>query len=126
MSHRKGTLSERERAGLAALVLAAFLLRLPGLFADAPWIDESASIGLGGLPWAVVFGEMARIEASPPGYYAIAGLVGRLGLEGPVPLRLLSAAAAAISILPVFLFCRLAFGARAAWLAAGISPCRRA
>ncbi|WP_198378537.1 glycosyltransferase family 39 protein, partial [Neoroseomonas rubea] len=120
MSDRQGTLSERDKMGLAALLLAAFLLRLPGLAGDAPWIDESASIGLGGLPWGVVFGEMARIEASPPGYYAIAGLLGRLGLEGPVPLRLLSAAAAALSVLPFFLVCRTAFGLRAAWLAAGI------
>ncbi len=112
---------------LALLALAAFVLRLPGIAGDAPWIDESASIGLGGLPWGLVFGEMARIEASPPGYYAIAGLVGRFGLDGAVPLRLLSAAAAALSVLPVFLFCRAAFGVRAAsGSRLGSSPCRRA
>ncbi|MBP0466418.1 glycosyltransferase family 39 protein [Roseomonas sp. PWR1] len=119
MSHQYGTISER-RAGLAlsGLVVFAFLLRLPGLAGDAPWIDEAASIGLGSLPWGVVFGDMARIEASPPGYYAIAGLVGRVAGPAPEPLRLLSALAAALAVLPVFLFCRAAFGSRAAWVAA--------
>ncbi|CAH0295409.1 hypothetical protein ROS9278_04361 [Roseomonas sp. CECT 9278] len=103
---------------LAALVVAAFLIRLPGLFAPAAWIDESASIAVGQLPWSVVLGEMARIEASPPGYYAIAKVMGAVAGPGAVPLRLLSAAAAALAVVPVWLFCRAAFGLRAAWLGA--------
>jgi hypothetical protein len=119
MSDLIGTTAERHaRLALAGLVLGAFLLRLPGLAGDAPWIDESASIGLGSLPWGVVFGEMARVEASPPGYYAIAGLIGRLVGPAPEPLRLLSAATAALAVVPVFLACRAAFGLRAAWVAA--------
>lgn len=110
----------RQHLMLAALVLGAFLLRCHRLFADPVWIDEAASIGIGTLPWSVVFGEMARIEASPPGYYAIAKLVGLLAGPQVEPLRLLSAAAAALSVVPVWLFCRDAFGLRAAWLAAGI------
>lgn len=103
---------------LAALVVAAFVIRLPGLFGPAAWIDESASIAVGQLPWSVVLGEMARIEASPPGYYAIAKVLGDIAGPGPVPLRLLSAAAAALAVVPVWLFCRAAFGSRAAWLGA--------
>jgi hypothetical protein len=103
---------------LAALVLAAFAIRLPDLFWPSAWIDESASIGVGLLPWSVVLGEMARIEASPPGYYAVAKLLGAAFGPGPVPLRLVSALAAAAAIVPVWLFCRAAFGPRAAWLAA--------
>ncbi|MBW6396769.1 glycosyltransferase family 39 protein [Roseomonas sp. HJA6] len=102
---------------LAGLILGAFLIRCLGLFSDPVWIDEAASIGIGSLPWSVLFGEMARIEASPPGYYAIAKLVGIAAGQGGAPLRLLSAAAAALSILPLWIFCREAFGLRAAWLA---------
>jgi len=103
---------------LAALILAAFLIRCIRLFSDPVWIDEAASIGIGSLPWSVLFGEMARIEASPPGYYAIAKLVGMVAGQEGAPLRLLSAAAAALAILPLWIFCREAFGRRAAWLAA--------
>jgi hypothetical protein len=103
---------------LAALVVAAFLIRLPDLVWPAAWIDESASIGVGRLPWSVVLGEMARIEASPPGYYAIAKILGEIVGPGPVPLRLLSALAASVAVVPVWLFCRAAFGLRAAWLGA--------
>lgn len=110
----------RQHLMLAALVLGAFLLRCHRLFADPVWIDEAASIGIGTLPWSVVFGEMARIEASPPGYYAIAKLAGLVAGPQVEPLRLLSAAAAALSVVPVWLLCRSAFGLRAAWLAAGI------
>ncbi len=105
---------------LAGLILLAFLLHCWRLFDDPVWIDEAASLGLGSLPWSVVFGEMARIEASPPGYYAVAKLVGIVCGPGVEPLRLLSAAAASLAILPLWIFCREALGARAAWLAAVI------
>ncbi len=88
------------------------------IFEDAAWIDEAASIGIGTLPWSVLFGEMARIEASPPGYYAIAKVVGILAGPEAGPLRVISAVAAALAVVPVWLFCRAAFGVRAAWLAA--------
>jgi len=110
----------RLRTGLllAGLILATFLLKCIRLVEDPVWIDEAASIGIGSLPWSVLFGEMARVEASPPGYYAIAKVVGLVAGQEGAPLRLLSAAAAALSILPLWIFCREAFGARAAWLAA--------
>lgn len=103
---------------LAALVAFAFLIRCYRISTIPVWIDEAASIGLGSLPWSVVFGEMARIEASPPGYYAIAKVVGIVAGPYGLPLRLISAAAAALAIIPVWLFCRSALGLRAAWLAA--------
>lgn len=105
---------------LAGLILGAFLLRCIRLFSDPVWIDEAASIGIGSLPWSVLFGDMARVEASPPGYYALAKLVGMVAGQEGAPLRLVSAAAAALAILPVWIFCREAFGPRAAWLAAVI------
>lgn len=61
---------------------------------------------------------MARIEASPPGYHAIAKILGDIAGPGPVPLWLVSTLAASVAVVPVWLFCRSAFGLRAAWLAA--------
>lgn len=103
---------------LAGLVVFAFLIRSYGIGVDAVWIDEAASIAIGTLPWSVLFGEMAQIEASPPGYYAIAKLVGMVAGPQGVPLRLLSAAAAAFAIVPLWVFCRDALGNRVAWAAA--------
>lgn len=102
---------------LAVLVVLAFAIRCYRIGSAPVWIDEAASIGLGSLPWSVVFGEMARIEASPPGYYAIAKLVGIIAGPGGMPLRLVSAAAAALAIVPIWIFCRDALGQRAAWVA---------
>jgi hypothetical protein len=108
----------RDALLLGALVIAAFAIRCIGIGRDAVWIDEAASIGIGTLPWSVLFGEMARIEASPPGYYAIAKLVGLVAGPEGLPLRLLSAAAAALALVPLWLFCRDSLGARVAWTAA--------
>ncbi|MEO3473789.1 glycosyltransferase family 39 protein [Roseomonas sp. CAU 1739] len=102
---------------LGGIVAFAFLIRCYRIAADPVWIDEAASIGLGSLPWSVVFGEMARIEASPPGYYAIAKVIGMVAGPQGLPLRLVSAAAAAFAIVPLWMFCREALGSRAAWTA---------
>lgn len=105
---------------LAGLVVLAFLIRCYGISADPVWIDEAASIAIGTLPWSVLFGEMARIEASPPGYYAIAKLVGLVAGPQGAPLRMVSAAAAALAIVPLWIFCRDTLGNRVAWTAAVI------
>ncbi|HWT10930.1 MAG TPA: glycosyltransferase family 39 protein [Roseomonas sp.] len=105
---------------LAGLVVFAFLIRCYGIGTDPVWIDEAASIAIGTLPWSVLFGEMARIEASPPGYYAIAKVVGLVAGPQGAPLRMVSAAAATFSIVPLWIFCRDTLGNRVAWTAAVI------
>jgi hypothetical protein len=103
---------------LGCLLGLAFLLRTYRIGHDPVWFDEAATIGIAMLDFADLFGEMARLESSPPGYYVIAKLWGAaFGLE-IVPLRLFSVTVGALAIVPLWLLARDIGGTRAAWLAA--------
>ena len=105
---------------LVTLCAVAFLVRVYRIGYDPVWFDEAATIGIAMLPFKLLFGEMARLESSPAGYYVIAKIWGGLfGLEA-IPLRLLSAIAGAVAIIPIWLITRDISGARSAWLAAGM------
>ncbi len=105
---------------LSVLCGLAFLVRVYRINYDPVWFDEAATIGIARLNFNDLFGEMARLESSPAGYYVIAKIWGGLfGLQ-IVPLRLLSAVVGALAIIPLWLATRDIAGARAAWLAAGL------
>lgn len=106
--------------GVIALCGVAFLVRLYRIDHDPAWFDEAATIGIAMLNFSDLFGEMARLESSPAGYYVIAKLWGSVFGLDPLPLRLLSAIAGALSIIPIWLVARDIGGHRAAWLAAGM------
>lgn len=106
--------------GIIALCGLAFLVRLYRIDYDPAWFDEAATIGIATLSFGDLFGEMARLESSPAGYYVTAKLWGYLFGLDPVPLRLLSAIAGVLSIIPIWLVARDIGGQRAAWLAAGL------
>lgn len=101
---------------LAGIVLAALGMRLVMLRTQSLWVDEFATLGFASLTWGDLFGPVAFLEPNPPTYYAIIklwlGLVG--GRVSEVVLRIPSAFVAAASLVPFFLFCRSAFGPRAA------------
>ena len=80
---------------LAGLVAVAFALRFYRLTGDSIWFDEAATIGFTRLDWSALFGEIGAQILS---------------------LRLLSAIVGSLAVMPLWLFCARAFGARAAWL----------
>lgn len=108
----------RAAACLAALLLLSLALRLPGISVEPMWIDEAASVGIGSLPWSVILGEFARVEASPPGYYLLAAIAARIAPDDLLALRILSVVAGALVPLPVFLALRAEGEAQAGWTAA--------
>jgi hypothetical protein len=103
---------------LAALLILGLALRLPGISADPMWIDEAASVGIGSLPWSVILGEFARVEASPPGYYVLAGIASRFAPDDLLALRIVSVVAGALVAWPVFFSLRAEGEAQAGWIAA--------
>lgn len=111
--------ASRMRWALVLLLLLALALRLFQLGTGYFWMDEIATVFFIRLPWAELFGTIARLEPSPPGHYALLKLLRPVLGEGEWGLRLPSALAGAAAVLPVFLFTRRAFGPRAA-LAAGL------
>jgi hypothetical protein len=111
-------LSLNAALGLAGVVALALALRLPFIGQEAMWIDEAASVGIGSLPWSVILGEFARVEASPPGYYLLAAIAHRFAPDELLALRFLSAVAGALVCIPVFLALRAEGETRAGWIAA--------
>jgi len=103
---------------LTALLVFALALRLTGIGNEPMWIDEAASVGIGSLPWSLILGEFARVEASPPGYYLLAALVHRIAADDLVALRVVSAVAGALVSVPVFLALWAEGERPAAWIAA--------
>jgi uncharacterized membrane protein len=116
-----GVLGGGQRTVLVALLfVVALAIRLYGLSIDPVWIDEAATLEIAALPFSDLFGEMARLESSPPGFYAVAKVWTRLWGTDVVSLRLLPAIAGALAVVPVWMFAREAFGDRAAWLSASM------
>jgi len=59
----------RDRWVVAALVVLAFLLRIPNL-GRAFWIDEGISVGIASQPLSRIPG-LLRLDGSPPGWYVL-------------------------------------------------------
>ncbi len=101
--------------------MIALLVRLYGLSSDPVWFDEAATIEIANLPLADLFGEMARLESNPPGYYLIAKAWIFFFGEDISGLRVLSAIAGTLTLVPVWYFTRATFGERAGFLVAGLT-----
>jgi len=110
----------RDAGWLACLTGAALLIRLIGISVDPLWFDEAATLEIAALPFREIFGAVAPMESSPPGFYALARVWVWLVGDGTTAIRLLPALAGALTVIPVWLFARAAFGSRAAWLAAAM------
>jgi hypothetical protein len=92
-------------------------LRLARLGRPPLWVDEATTLGYAArLPWDALFGAFAWLEPTPPSYYALVKLWLGLGLvpASEAGLRLPSALCGAAAVVPLFLFCRAAFGTPAA------------
>lgn len=111
--------ARRLPAALLAAIGVALSLRLFMLGAWPLWIDETATAAFAGLSWSDLFGTMARLEPTPPTYYALVKLwTGMVGASDAA-LRWPSAILGAAALLPAYVFCRDAFGPAAAkWAAA--------
>ena len=62
--------SARGSAMLAAILIAAGLLRLYKITAFSLWFDESVSVGLSGYPWPQLFAHIAQ-DTTPPLYFVV-------------------------------------------------------
>lgn len=114
------TTALRDAGWLACLTGAALLVRLIGISNDPLWFDEAATLEIAALNFSEIFGAIAPMESSPPGFYALARIwIGLVG-DSTTAVRLLPALAGALTVIPVWLFARTAFGTRAAWLAAAM------
>lgn len=102
------------------LVALAFAIRLVGLTVDALWFDEAATVEIAALPFADIFGPVAAMESSPPGFYAIARLWIMAFGSDTATLRLLPALAGALTVIPAWLFARDLAGERAGWIVGGL------
>jgi len=105
---------------LGGCLLLALALRLHGLAAPSPWVDEIASWTFARLAWSDLLGPVAHVETNPPGYYALLKLV--IGAAGPgeAVMRLPSAIAGALAVVPVALVGRRTGGPLAGLFAGGL------
>ncbi len=107
-------------AALVAMLILAAALRLHDLGGRALWVDEAATLGFAGLPWAALFGEALWAETNPPTYYALVKLwLDMVGRATDAMLRMPSVICGVAAIPPFMLFCRRAFG-QPAGLAGGL------
>jgi mannosyltransferase len=100
---------------LFACLALALALRLHGLAEPSPWGDEIATWTIAQLDWPSLLGPIARVEPNPPGHVALLKL---LGTGDVFALRLPSALAGAVAVLPVALVALRTGGPVAAVLAA--------
>lgn len=111
-------MSRRHLLALAAVVAGAGLLRFSALGADSYWEDEWATLELVRLPFGDMLEGVREREATPPLYYALAWLWGKvLGYE-PAALRSLSAVLGIATVPLAYLAARHLRGHRAGMVAA--------
>src|SRR5437867_11901296 len=70
MNVRASARGRGERAMLAAILIAAGLLRLYKITAFSLWFDESVSVGLSAYPWPQLFAHVAQ-DSHPPLYFVV-------------------------------------------------------
>lgn len=111
-------MSRRHLLALSAVVAGAALLRFFALGADSYWEDEWATMELVRLPFGDMLEGVREREATPPLYYALAWLWGKvLGYE-PAALRSLSAVLGTATVPIAYLVARHLRGHRAGIVAA--------
>ena len=92
---------------LAAIMLLATVLRLPGLSERSLWLDESYSAWFAALPLHELWTDAPLYETHPPAYYTLLkGWIALFG-DGEAALRSLSVAASVANVLLLALAGRL-------------------
>ncbi|HET9103428.1 MAG TPA: glycosyltransferase family 39 protein [Solirubrobacteraceae bacterium] len=112
-------------AGLAAITLAALVLRMVTLGEQSYWVDESYTVHLVRLGFGSMLSTIPRTESTPPLYYVLAWCWRHAFGTGEVGLRSLSALAGTGSVLLGGLIGRRLAGPRAALITAlllAVSP----
>lgn len=104
-------------AFLIGAMALAMALRLYQIDTVPLWGDEMATLFFARLDWADLFGAFSRVEPNPPGYYALIKLLRPALGESAMALRLPSALAGTMALLPLFAITRRGFGPRAAGVA---------
>ena len=103
-----------KRLALLAILALALWLRLRDIGLTPLWMDELATRAYLDLPWSAMFGEIVWLEPTPPGYYILIKLLTPLVGAGDAALRLPSALAGTLALLPLAFHLRRVAGPRAA------------
>jgi hypothetical protein len=101
-------LGSPERWLLAAILLAALVLRIVGISDESLWIDEAASWGFSQMPIGELWRTLPDFEAHPPLYYTLLKWWAVAGGTSEAALRSLSAVAGTITVYFVFVIGRFA------------------
>ncbi len=109
-----------ERLALLAILALALWLRLRDIGLTPLWMDELATRAYLDLPWAAMFGEIVWLEPTPPGYYVLVKLLAPLVGAGDAALRLPSALAGTLALLPLAFHLRRVAGTTAALAGAAL------
>jgi 4-amino-4-deoxy-L-arabinose transferase-like glycosyltransferase len=109
-----------EAATVLLFVLTALAIRLYGIGDHSLWVDEAASLAFAEASWYDLFVTNPLTETNPPGYYALLKLwIGAFGTS-EMSLRMPSALAGALAVVPLYLIARRAAGQGAALIAAAL------
>jgi len=102
---------------LVALGLSlALSIRLFGIAEQSLWVDEGATMLFAQSPWSELLGPIARNETNPPGYYALMKLWIAVAGTSELAMRLPSALASSLCVVPLYFLCLRATGRRCAVL----------
>lgn len=110
--------SNHRRIALTALTLAALALRLVHLTRFELWVDEAATWHFAKLAVAGGILEQARLEPTPPLFYALVGVLMRLFGESDLVMRLPSTIFGALAVPLAFELGRRLWNRRAGWVGA--------
>jgi mannosyltransferase len=105
---------------ILAFFIAAFLVRLFNIGALPLWVDEGASLAFALAPLEHLWGPIATNESNPPGYFTL--LKAWIWLFGPsdISLRMPSAIAGALGVIPLYIVAFRQHGRAAAVIATGL------
>ena len=108
----------RERRALAALLLAALVVRIPTLGSQSFWRDEAVTVKLLHKSFGGMLGALPDSESTPPLYYAVAWVWARIFGFGEAELRSLSVVFGVLLVAVVYRAAEQAFSRRAGVIAA--------
>ena len=118
LATHKTTLPGRDLAWLAALLVAAVAIRFWQLGSQPIWGDEGATVDFAIAPAELFWGRLLLVEPNPPGYYLLMrGWVSLFGFSD-FAIRVPSAIASSLAIIPMYLFALRHWGRSAAIIAA--------
>ena len=113
-------LARRPAAAIVGLTLLAALLRFATLAVKGFWGDEISTVLLVHQPFGQMLAGIARLESTPPLYYAVAWLWTKVFGTSEAGLRSLSALAGTATVPIVYLAARELLTRRAALIAAAL------